>query len=66
MLIIEIIFVMGTLLLLAYAIYKIAECDDREEELDKRQVALDERANKLSQWEMELTSWSRVKKDEWE
>lgn len=49
-----IIFVLATLILLAWVIYKMEEVDERQEELDKYSVHLDERANKLAQWEQEL------------
>ena len=49
-----IIFVLVTLVLLAWVIYKMEEVDERQEELDKYSVHLDERANKLAKWEQEL------------
>lgn len=56
MTIILIIFVIATLLLLAWVIYKIEEVDERQDELDKYSVHLDERANRLAQWEEKLRS----------
>ena len=58
MTILAVICILFTLLLLAYAVNKSEECDEREEELDKRDIALDERANKLAQWENDLKTWS--------
>ena len=49
-----IIFVLATLVLLAWVIYKMEEVDERQEELDKYSVHLDERANMLAMWEAEL------------
>ena len=59
MTIILIIFVLATLLLLAWVIYKMEEVDERQDELDKYSVHLDERANTLAQWEKELLSIER-------
>lgn len=55
-----IIFVLATLALLAWVIFKMVELDERQEDLDKYSVRLDEIANKLAQWEQELIRW-----DEW-
>ena len=49
-----IIFVLATLILLAWTIYKMEEVDERQRYLDKYSVHLDERANKLALWEQEL------------
>ena len=59
MTIVLIIFVLATLLLLAWVIYKMEEVDERQDELDKYSVHLDERANTLAQWEKELLSIER-------
>lgn len=59
-----IIFVLVTLILLAWVIYKMEEVDERQELLDKYSVYLDERANKLSQWEQELIEWEKEKNNE--
>ena len=56
-----IIFVLGVHGLLAWVIYKIAEVDERQEELDKYSVYLDERANKLAMWEQELNQYDLKK-----
>lgn len=53
-----IIFVIALLALLAWVVAKMAELDEREEELDKYSVHLDERANMLARWEQELKDWS--------
>lgn len=53
-----IIFVLAVLLLLAWVVAKMAELDEREEELDKYSVHLDERANMLARWEQELRDLS--------
>ena len=52
-----IIFVLSTLALLAWVVFKMVELDERQEELDKYSVHLDERANKLARWEQELIRW---------
>lgn len=57
-----IIFVLATLILLAWVIYKMEEVNERQEELDKYSVYLDERANKLAMWEQELIQWGDAKK----
>ena len=57
-----IIFVLATLILLAWVIYKMEEVNERQEELDKYSVYLDERANKLALWEQELIQWEDEKK----
>ena len=57
-----IIFVLATLILLAWVIYKMEEVNERQEELDKYSVYLDERANKLALWEQELIQWEDAKK----
>ena len=57
-----IIFVLATLLLLAWVIYKMTEIDEIKEDLDKYSVYLDERANKLALWEQELIQWEDAKK----
>ena len=56
-----IIFVLATLILLAWVIFKMGELDERQEDLDKYSVHLDERANKLAQWEQELIRWEAEK-----
>lgn len=56
MTILLIIFLLATLVLLAWVLWKMAELDERQEELDKYSIHLDERANKLAQWEQELKS----------
>lgn len=43
-----IIFVLATLILLAWVIFKMGELDELKEELDKYSVYLDERANRLA------------------
>lgn len=52
-----IIFVLATLALLVWVLFKMGELDEREENLDKYSVRLDEIANKLAQWEQELIRW---------
>lgn len=56
-----IIFVLATLILLAWVVFKMVELDERQEELDKYSVYLDERANKLAQWEQELGQYESKK-----
>ena len=41
--ILEILFILGTLLVLVYAILKSEEADERNEELDKREAELNKR-----------------------
>ena len=59
MTIILIIFVLATLILLAWVILKMDELDEWQDNLDKYSVHLDERANTLAQWEKELLSIER-------
>ena len=54
-----IIFVLATLVLLAWVILKMDELDEWQDNLDKYSVHLDERANTLAQWEKELLSIER-------
>jgi len=61
MVVLAVIFIIGTLLMLAYAIYKNDMLDEWEDELDKREVSLNEKANKLANWEEELISWEKQK-----
>ncbi len=61
MTVLAIIFIIATLMLLAYTIYKNELLSDWEEELDKRDVCLDEKANKLALWEEELIAWEKTK-----
>ena len=61
MIVFAVIFIIGTLLLLAYAIYKNDMLDEWEDELDKREVFLNEKANKLAKWEDELIAWEKLK-----
>ena len=61
MTVLAIIFVIATLILLAYAIYKNEMLDEWEEELSKREVSMDEKANKLAKWEEELIAWEKNK-----
>ena len=59
MTIVLILFVLGVIGLLAWVIYKMAEVDERQEELEKYSVYLDERANRLAMWEQQLNELSR-------
>ena len=58
-----IIFVLATLILLAWVIYKMEEVDERQGELDKYSVHLDERANYLAKWEEELRTYGKEKRN---
>ena len=58
-----IIFVLATLILLAWVIYKMEEVDERQDELDKYSVHLDERANYLAKWEEELRTYGKEKRN---
>lgn len=60
--IVLIIFVLATLLLLAWVILKMGELDFLEDELSKREAWLDERANRLAIWESELIKWEKHEK----
>lgn len=57
-----IIFVLATLVLLVWVLFKMGELDEREEDLDKYSVRLDEIANKLAQWEQDLIKWDKEEK----
>ena len=48
MTILNILFFGGTFALLAWVLFKMAELDERKEELDKYAVSLDERASRLA------------------
>lgn len=57
-----IIFVLATLVLLVWVLFKMGELDEREEDIDKYSVRLDEIANKLAQWEQDLIKWDNEEK----
>ena len=63
MTIILIIFVLATLILLAWVILKMDELDEWQDNLDKYSVHLDERANYLAKWEEELRSYGKEKQN---
>ena len=63
MTIVLIIFVLATLILLAWVILKMGELDEWQDNLDKYSVHLDERANTLAQWEKELLSFEKGKRN---